>query len=439
MVWRSSVPVKRGGPQAGQAQTHMCLILLVAWSLPSSRAVVAAPAAPRRVQLVVDPEAVAAHGGVAVVFGTVTKAQHNPLFAEDHPWEAANRNTYPTAAWDASDQMYKVWYSEPSTPPWRTRTHAVHRADGLVGLCASAALADTNTMCMAGSRGLGFCPHLGYNPTWLPSVMGEHRTATLYAESTDGLSFTKPNLGIVSWNGSKSNNIVLDAGANDYNRGVFLDGHDQNASRRFKLFGGVEYNSTGSRHTCAVGAPCMVTAVSRDGKHWTDITSATGMSVAGDTANNAMWDADLGQYLAFSRRHCDSDACHIRTSGNRRETRSTSQFFNNDWTNATECAHGEGGESYEMYSLTPFRSEAWRGGLYFAVGSFYAESAAEGKVYCELMTSRDHGATWQRLAPHKEFIPHSTNGSYPAGWDSHTCFSANGLIGGADNETTRFY
>ena len=298
-------------------------------------------------------------------------------------------------------------------------------------------LADTNTMCMHEKR--GFCPHLGYNRDWLPSIMGEHRTATLYAESTDGLAFIKPNLGIVSWNGSKSNNIVLDAGAYDYNRGVFLDDHDQNISRRFKLFGGVRHRCPDTGVASTSLHTCMVTAVSRDGQHWTDITSANSMSVAGDTANNALWDQDLGQYLAFSRRHCASDACHIKTEGNRRETRSTSQTFNNDWTNATECAHGEGGESYEMYSLTPFRSEAWRTGLYFAVGSFYAESAAEGQVYCELMTSGDYGASWQRLAPHKDFIPHSANGSYPMGWDSHTCYSANGLIGGEENETTRFY
>jgi hypothetical protein len=69
--------------------------------------------------------------------------------------------------------------------------------------------------------------------------MGKERTATLYAESADGVMFLKPNLGVVSWNGSSENNIVLDAGAMEGNRGVFLDLHgDTNTSRRFKLFGG---------------------------------------------------------------------------------------------------------------------------------------------------------------------------------------------------------
>ena len=83
------------------------------------------------------------------------------------------------------------------------------------------------------------CPHLGYPKEWLPALMGAHATGTLYAESTDGVLFVKPSLGIVEWNGSTANNIVLDAGSNDYNRGVFLDTHEKNASRRFKLFGGV--------------------------------------------------------------------------------------------------------------------------------------------------------------------------------------------------------
>src|ERR1700759_5422528 len=37
-----------------------------------------------------------------------------------------------------------------------------------------------------------------------------HRALTCYAESTDGINWTKPSLGLVDFNGSKDNNIVLD-------------------------------------------------------------------------------------------------------------------------------------------------------------------------------------------------------------------------------------
>ena len=258
------------------------------------------------------------------------------------------------------------------------------------------------------------CPHLGYPKEWLPALMGAHATGTLYAESKDGLTFVKPSLGIVEWNGSTANNIVLDAGSNDYNRGVFLDTHEKNASRRFKLFGGVNIP-----YVKPPGST-LRSAVSKDGKHWTDLTSAASMDVAGDTANNALWDADLGTYLAFSRRHCGSEACKVKEEGDRRETISKSKTFLGGWVNATECAHGEGG--YELYSIAPFRTASWAAGLYFGVGSFYATAKPEGRVFCELMTSADHGSSWTRLAPHKEFIPHSADGSGAANWDSHSAW-----------------
>ena len=379
-------------------------------ALPGPAAAAASPhlssPAAGTVQLLADPSLVARSRDAAVVFGPVSKATENPLFAEDQPWEVANVNTYPTAAWDPADRKYKLWYN-------------------------------SNTKCVGPGHSVA-CPHLGYPVKWLPAIMGEQRTATLYAESSDGITWIKPKLGIVSWNGSKANNIVLDAGAWEGDRGVFLDPHDTNASRRFKLFGGINLHPV---HPVGA-ATTLRTAVSADGKTWTDYTSAASMNVAGDTANNALWDDSKKQYLAFSRRHCMTDTCHLNSEGQRRETRSTATDFLGGWSNATECAHGT--YTDEMYSLAPFRSPEWVAGLYFAVGSFYADTVPCGRsgpcglVYCELMTSVNFGASWTRLAPHKEFIMHSADGVYPVGWDSHTCYAANGVMAAGGNET-HFY
>ena len=100
---------------ASHRQQHIRMHLVLLTYLASLA--VALPAPPASVQLVVDHAAVASRSGVAIVFGAVKKAEANPLIAEDQPWEAANRNTYPTATWDASDQKYKVWYSEPEHFP----------------------------------------------------------------------------------------------------------------------------------------------------------------------------------------------------------------------------------------------------------------------------------------------------------------------------------
>merc|ERR1712032_362181 len=56
-------------------------------------------------------------------------------------------------------------------------------------------------------------------------------TGFLYAESEDGISWTKPNLGMTEWKGSKANNLIeLDG----MTTGIYLD-PDAGASERYKI------------------------------------------------------------------------------------------------------------------------------------------------------------------------------------------------------------
>ena len=142
------------------------------------------------------------------------------------------------------------------------------------------------------------------------------------------------------------------------------------------------------------------------------------MGVAADTANNVVYDDSLGQYLAFSRTHCNNEACHEKEWGNRREARSVANgtaagaFMANQWSKAAEVLHGEAG--YEMYSLTPWRAAAWNAGVYMAVGSYYVTAGGKdvGSVYCELHSSSDYGRTWLRLAPRVPLIPPGAPGAF---------------------------
>ena len=61
--------------------------------------------------------------------------------------------------------------------------------------------------------------------------------AMLYAESRDGVSFNKPELGLVSVKGSNKNNVVLDLGAKGDGFSVLRDDRDT-ADRRWKLISG---------------------------------------------------------------------------------------------------------------------------------------------------------------------------------------------------------
>ena len=74
-------------------------------------------------------------------------------------------------------------------------------------------------------------------------------------------------------------------------------------------------------------------------------------------------------------------------------------------------------------------------GLYLGVGSFFETTNSEGYVKCELCRSTDYGKTWERLAPHKEFIPLGAGGTF----DSHTCYAAPPILDPSDPATTLLY
>ena len=66
-------------------------------------------------------------------------------------------------------------------------------------------------------------------------------TALLYAESHDGVGWSKPNLGLVEWKGSKDNNLLMldnEGSANGgMTTGVYLD-EEARADARYKIVTG---------------------------------------------------------------------------------------------------------------------------------------------------------------------------------------------------------
>ena len=374
-----------------------------------------------------------------ISLGPVSKSAANPLFGESQPWDAAWWNTYPSVAWDGAAGLYKMWYN-------------------------------SNVDCGGGGggggggvlRGGASCPSTAYAfPPQMVHQAKARRSATLYAEAAapEG-PWRRPALGLVPWpiddapNATNTaNNLVFSSGGSDPNRGVFLDAHAANASRRFKAFGSFDRAADAWK---PAGSSSLGTLVSADGKAWGGYVPADEVDAPADTANQVLWDdswddswdeADgggeeeeeegqgqgrgRGRYVLFTRTHCTSSACNESGWGLRRESRSVgvgpgwaeggAAHAGRNWQPAVEVAHGEHG--YELYSIAPWRSPAWRPGLLLAVGSYFAsaDAARQGQVYCELMSSGDHGASWTRLAPHQPFIPLGGNGTF----DSHTCYAAN--------------
>jgi hypothetical protein len=337
-------------------------------------------------QLLVDPAVViAVSGGASVELGPVAKSPHNPLLQEDQPWEGAWWNTNPSVF--HQNGTYHMYYT-------------------------------SNIVCGRGSKA-GMCPHSGWTGT--PETAGP-RTGLLYARSLDGIRWQKPALGLFSAppNLSKSNNIVLANAA--LGNGVFFDVH----SGLFRQFGHAACQQAAEAREVRTGGSTLDVSSSMDGlRNWTDCASAASMNCQGDTTNNALWDADLEKYLAFTR---IDDKTGEQTLGLRREARSVSPDFKT-WTKAVEVLHGEA--NYEAYAAVPFKPAVGsRPGLYFGLGMFYnitgggskawAPSADRGQVYCELLRSTTYGANWTRLAPGQPFIPHGPASSL----DSHTTYVA---------------
>ena len=94
-----------------------------------------------------------------------------------------------------------------------------------------------------------------------PSPSNRWRAA--YAESTDGLNWTKPNLGLVEYKGNKNNNLLAMGGGpwGFVNVKVLKDEEDPDPSRRYKMTSHVYF-----RHQTRLGT--LLPFVSADGLTW---------------------------------------------------------------------------------------------------------------------------------------------------------------------------
>ena len=155
-----------------------------------------------------------------------------------------------------------------------------------------------------------------------------------YAESPDGIHWTRPNLGMIEFANSKDNNILFSEdtwGRVAHNFSPFLDTNPKvPAEERYKALG---------------GGP-LQPLVSSDGTHW-KIASEKPVITDGafDSQNIAFYDNVRGQYRAYQRAF--RKGRDIKTE--------TSPTFFEDWTPAEwlEYTPSRGGELYTN-QITPY-------------------------------------------------------------------------------------
>jgi len=116
---------------------------------------------------------------------------------------------------------------------------------------------------------------------------------TCYAESKDGVHWTKPNLGLFEWKGSKENNIVWHKGFGSHNFTPFKDtrpGVPKN--QRYKALGSPTVTKERG----------LMAFASADGIHWRLLAEKPVLTKgAFDSQNLAFWDTNRKQYVSYFR------------------------------------------------------------------------------------------------------------------------------------------
>jgi hypothetical protein len=123
-----------------------------------------------------------------------------------------------------------------------------------------------------------------------------HAEVTCYAESRDGIHFTKPQLGLYDWEGSKANNIIW-TGIGTHNFTPFLDANPNcSADSRYKAIAGGQPPGKRGLHVFQ----------SADGIHWSMIHDEPVITQgAFDSQNLAFWDPIRKRYVDYHRTFVD--------------------------------------------------------------------------------------------------------------------------------------
>ena len=274
-----------------------------------------------------------------LTLGTVKKHDANPLFGEDKPWERRFDNLYANIIYDEEDQLYKCWYSPFIVSQTTVGMTRQQREDESYG---------------KHPQEMGIC----------------------YATSKDGIEWDKPELGLVDYDGSKANNIVLRGGGvhkdwgGPHGAGIFKDLRDPDPSRRYKAI---------------LKDKILSVAFSEDGIHWGPPIASPDANSAGDTHNNAFWSPTLDKFVGITRQWRKVGDDHIRLVA-----RTESEDFIT-WEKTENVMEGDD-PNQQLYAMPVF----YHGGIY--LGLVAVHDLKQDRVWTELTWSTDT-KTWHRVLP----------------------------------------
>lgn len=288
-------------------------------------------------------------------------------------------------------------------------------------------------------------PRTGKLQLWYQAYAGKaaqqktHESLVCYAESTDGITFTKPNLGLHSFNDIEDTNIVLlgNGGYGDrYGNAVVVDEHEPDPQHRYKM-AYYDWSFDGAREVAGLHV-----AFSPDGIRWHKHGGAlTHTSYGGRGLQPPLSDDDpyvetaLPDGRVRKTWHLPltmSDAADVMYDPQRK----LFAIYGKAWINGPDGAlvwkHAMGRiESSDFLTwskpqLLLFPDEFdppeiefhtspvfYHAGCYFCLNQML-DRRAEGGIYLELMISRD-GIAWQRPFRDQPFLPRGAQGAFDSG------------------------
>ena len=236
-----------------------------------------------------------------------------------------------------------------------------------------------------------------------------------YATSKDGRKWTRPNLGLFDYRGSKQNNIILqNAGFHDaYSPSVLKDPGEPDPAKRYKMtfwdFAGHE----------AYGDAGMMIAASPDGIHWKRIQERPALLAqekeqAISDVMDLMIDPADGKYVVYTKGWANP------FPRNRQIVRSESRDFLHWSTPQVVLRHAFDEKDTESYGMPVFVYE----GVYLGLLREY-HSKTDHTIDIQLTVSHD-GKKWTRVADQATFLPLGPEGA----WDDGMLFSTAPVVRG---------
>ncbi len=296
--------------------------------------------------LLLDTRVVMSADNVELKVGCVIKHNANPLMTEDKAWEKRFDNLYGNVLYDEGEKLYKCWYS-----PFIV----AHSSKNM-------SLSQRKRITYEGHdfQEMGIC----------------------YAISEDGLKWDKPDLHVVSFEGSTKNNIVW---RGPHGAGIFQDTRAENKSQLYKsIFQGPE------------------TSYSEDGLSWSPARKIVSKDkIAGDTHNNVIWAPTLEKYVGFTRTWGETDRKleGPPTKTNHAWGREVSRIESSDFMewSRPEVVFGCKSWNHQPYAMPVF----YHANTYIGLLAIHDQDS--DRVWTELAWSPDT-KNWRRINKGEPFI-----------------------------------